>query len=747
MKAIMIIFMITCFLVSLQAQEKLLGKVMEPSEYGTKQPLTGANIFWLGTTIGTTSDLNGKFRIECSAENRTLIVSFIGYDSDTLQINDHSKFIEIVLIKDSFETGEVEVVAKQKATFVDYLRVENSSIITQRELKKAACCDLSESFETNPSVDVSLTDAITGTKQIEMLGLSGIYTQTSMESLPFLRGLIANVGLTFVPGTWIQSINVSKGIGSVVNGYESITGQIDIGLAKPFHERQERMNLNIYGNNDQRFEANLNYRLGFGDKLSSVTLFHASSRQHEFDMNNDSFMDMPRSKTFNIMQRWKYANGEGFESQIGFQYVNDKKNGGNQGDFVSANPSAKYLFSLNQENINIYGKAGYVFLDSDYRSFGFQWSLSKYKNSSRFGNRLYTGDEKSGYFNFIYQSAFGSSSHKFRTGMSFLFDEYHESFNNNFYSRIEKIPGIFFEYTYSPDPTFSVVAGARADFHNEYDFMFTPRFHLRYAPNEDWVFRAVAGRGYRTSNIFVEYSPVFSSSRTVNINATNSYGYGLDQESAWNYGLNITHYFLYNWREATISIDLYRTQFENLIIADLDSNPGEVNFSSVEKGAFSNSAQVELNLELFENFHTRLAYRYLEVQNKINNVWKDKILTAKNRALFNLSYSTDNSAFSGMAYDLTLQWFGSKRLPSTESNPEEYRARSNSPDFLIVNAQITKTFFEGFELYIGAENLLDFRQNNPIIDPFNPNSEYFDASLVWGPVSGRMIYAGFRYNL
>lgn len=745
MNSIKIILLLTLFTITLNAQSILSGKVKEETGHEHEHPLVGANIFWLGTSVGTTSDETGTFSIPFSQETNKLVVSFVGYLSDTLTITDQNK-IEVALKSDLFETDDVEVVAAQKSTFIDYLAIDNSSIITKRELHKAACCDLSESFETNPSIDVSFTDAITGTKQIEMLGLAGTYTQTTMENLPFLRGLMSNAGLNFVPGTWIESINVSKGIGSVVNGFESITGQIDIGMMKPFSAEQEKMNINIYANNEQRFEGNLNYRMGLTENISSVTMLHASSRNHAFDINDDSFMDMPKAQTFNIMQRWKYSEGEGLESQLGFQYVNDKKDGGT---LEKSNPvNNGFIFSVNQENLNIYGKTGYVFPDNENKSFGIQWSLNKYSNSSRFGNRLYTGDQKSGYFNFIYQSTLGEHDHKFRTGMSFLFDEYEETFDSGFYQRIERIPGMFFEYTFTHHEQLSIVAGLRGDYHNHYDFMFTPRLHVRYTPNEDWIIRAAAGRGYRTSNLFVEYASIFASSRQINIISENSYGYGLEQESAWNFGINLTHYFLFDWREATISFDLYRTQFESLIIPDLDTDARSVTFYSVDNGAYSNSLQLELNIEPLENFSTRIAYRFLDVKNKINNEWKEKPLTAKHRALLNLAYSTEEDEDdTKMSYDLTLQWLGRKRIPSTITNPENLRARENSPDFIIVNAQITRTFFKNFDFYIGVENLFDFRQDNPIIDPFNPNSEYFDASLIWGPVNGRMIYAGLRYDM
>ena len=279
--------------------------------------------------------------------------------------------------------------------------------------------------------------------------------------------------------------------------------------------------------------------------------------------------------------------------------------------------------------------------------------------------------------------------------------------------------------------------------------MFTPRIHLRYSPEADWVFRGTAGRGYRSSNIFTEYSSNLASSRSVQINRVNNFGYGLNQESAWNYGLNITHYFVYKYNDATLSLDFYRTEFDNVNIADLDSDPRKIQFYSVSDGAYSNSFQAELNFIPIDNLETRLAYRFIDVQQKVNNEWKEKPLIAKHRTLINFGYSSEKEreSDSQMLYDLTIQWFGQKRIPSTVSNPIERRARETSPDFVIVNAQVTRSFNELFDLYIGVENLLNFKQDNPIIDPQNPYSDYFDASLIWGPINGRMIYTGLRWKI
>lgn len=745
LKKILILLMILSG--SVIAQGMLSGIVKEKDEKGNLKPLIGANIIWQGTSRGTTTDINGAFELAMTKESNLLIVSFIGYKTEKITVTGQRE-IEVVLKPESKELTDVEVVGVQNSSFQDYKGIENTTIITKKELQKAACCTLAESFETNPSIDVSFTDAITGVRQIEMLGLAGIYSQTTMEALPYIRGLMSNVGLFFVPGTWINSINVSKGIGSVSNGFESITGQIDIDMQKPFNDEEENPGfVNVYGDNEQRFEGNLNYRYKLNDNLSSMTLLHASSRQHRKDINSDSFMDMPTFQTFNIMQRWQYLSYEGWESQFGFQIVNDKKEGGTTNHEAAHSPI--YKFGSTNKLFSIYGKTGYIFPEEEGRSFGLQWTYSNYDNSSHFGNKKYDGNEKNIYLNFIYQSHLWNDSHIFRTGVSFVYDDFNEEFNGTNYTRIERIPGAFVEYTYKPNMELSVVAGFRADNHNQFGMFFTPRIHIRFSPDEDWVFRAAAGRGYRSSNIFVEYASNFASARSLTIVPANNFGYGLEQESAWNYGLNVTYYFLYEYRDATLSLDLYRTNFDKVNIADIDSDPRKITLRSVNDGAHSTSFQAELNIEPLQFLNTRLAYRYIDARQLINGSWMDKPFSAKHRVLFNLGYSTEKEMLddSQMLYDLTIQWFGSKRIPSTSSNPVGLQSRVISPSFFLVNAQVTRSFGSLFDFYIGIENLFDFRQTDPIIDPGNPNGPYFDASLIWGPISGRMVYAGLRFKI
>jgi len=284
----------------------------------------------------------------------------------------------------------------------------------------------------------------------------------------------------------------------------------------------------------------------------------------------------------------------------------------------------------------------------------------------------------------------------------------------------------------------------RADYHNVFGAFVTPRLHLRYALTEKTVLRSSLGRGQRTANIFAENYAFFATSRKIQIlsNSTNSL-YGLNPETAWNAGINLTHDFRLNSMDGTISLDYYRTDFQNQVVLDLYNSPQEVLFYDLKGKSWSNSIQAGINYELLKRLDVRLAYRWFDVKTTYITDFFEKPLIAQHRGFMNLAYET----ITNWKFDYTLQWYGKKRLPVTAVNPKDYQLPAYSPDFYLMNAQISKQLSERFEVYIGLENIADFKQPNPILASDQPFGDYFDSSIVWGPIFGRMFYLGLRYRI
>lgn len=718
----------------------IMGIVLQEDNKGNFSPLEGASIVWLENGVGTTTNSEGVFTLPKNGER--LVVSYTGFQSDTLTVNG-SEHLQIVL-SDGKQLKAVTVTSRRAALYINTKDPFRTQQITQKELLKAACCNLSESFETNPSVDVSYNDAVTGSKQIQLLGLSGNYTQLTVENLPGPRGLATALGLNSIPGTWIESIQLMKGTGSVVNGFESIAGQINVELKKP--ATAEKLYANVYVNDQGKTDLNLNLAKILSKKWSTALLLHdAFYNNKSLDFNKDGFRDAPTGNLFSGLNRWNYDDGKGLEAQLGIKLLLDEKTGGEVG-FRPADKSSTSVYGLQIDTRRVEGfaKIGYIFPQKKYKSIGLQLSAFDHDQKSYFGLTNYDAHQTNFYSNLIYQSIIGNSNHTFRTGLSLQNDRYDEQFLEENYKRNELVTGGFFEYNFKPNEHFSLVAGLREDYNSIYGWFTTPRLNVRYEPIEGTVIRLSAGRGQRTANIFAENNGALVSSRKVMVETSDSKGaYGLSPEISWNKGISIDQKFRLFNRNANLGVDFFRNDFEDQVVVDME-DPRSLKFYNLEGKSYSNSLQGELNFAPVKNLDVRLAYRYFDVKTTYEGELLNKPFTAKNRAFANLSYSVNK-----WKIDYTISLTGEKRLPSTAANPPEYQLGDHSPSYTLMNAQISRTLGrqQEWDLYVGGENLTNFYQKKAIIASDDPFGNYFDASMVWGPLSGRMFYLGLRYKL
>ncbi len=625
----------------------------------------------------------------------------------------------------------------------------NTTLLSSKELLKAACCNLAESFETNPSIDVNFSDALTGTKQIKMLGLTSPYLMITEENIPSVRGASQAYGLSFTPGTWVESIQITKGAGSVVNGYESVSGQINTELIKP--NKDIPFFVNAYGSSDSRFELNTHFNKKISDKWSSSLFLHGNTRIAKNDMNNDGFLDNPLGKQINILNRWQYTNAEkGWVSFVNFRYMNDKKQTG-QLEFVPNRDRFTTNFwgsEINTERIDVSTKLGYVFPDMPFQSIGFQNAFNSHDQESYFGLSLYNIKQKSYYSNLIFNSIIDNTMNKFSTGINFAYDKYEEFVNLFDHSRTDNSIGAFFEYTYDNTSNFSVILGGRFDNHNRIGTFFTPRLHVRYNPWEKGVFRLSAGRGIRSANIFAENQQLFGSSRNFEILNLNGKIYGLNPEIAWNYGLSFSQKFILMNKNGDFGFDFYRTDFQNQVVVDLYQGPQQVVFYNLNGKSFANSLQIEFNYELAKHFNLRTAYKYYDIQTDYQYVTQERPLQAKHRFFGNLEFQThlldDGKQWK---FDFTINWLGKQRLPNTISNSGIDSMPDYSPSFSVMNMQISRIFSSIFEIYVGGENIGNYKQEKAILGSSNPFGTSFDTSIIYAPIFGQMYYAGLRFKI
>lgn len=730
------------FTLILYSQEALEGEIL--TKQGTSTiPLEGASIFWINTQQGTVSDNKGKFKIPFSSETNRLVISYIGFKTDTLTII--QSYISHLMVSSEAESlDEVTLTQRRKAIQKSYFEAQNIMTVNSAELLKAACCNLSESFETNPSIDVNFSDALTGTKQIKMLGLTSPYLLISEENIPMVRGASQAYGLTFTPGTWIESIQITKGTGSVVNGFESIAGQINTEIKKPFTDVPFFVNLFTSANGRQ--EANVQGNKKWNDRWSSGLFIHANQRTQEMDQNSDGFLDLPLSKQVNFQNRWQYLNAE--KGWVGFatvRWLDDQKQIGSKGINPKSTSNSSPLWGSEIQTQRWDGslKIGYVFPETPYKSFGFQSAYSDHNQEAFYGNRRYNIDHESAYANMLYNSIIGNTKNKFKAGINFSYDRYFEKVDQFQFDRIDRSMGSFFEYSYDNLENFNLVAGGRLDIHNQLGTFFTPRLHLRYTPLEKTILRASVGSGRKAANIFAENQILFGTNRIISIIDNGGSIYGLDPEKAWNYGLSLRQIFTIGQGSGDVTLDYYSTRFDNQVVVDWEQR-GKILFYNLEGESVANSFQLGVDYAPTERTSFRFAYKNYDVKTQYNSGYLQRPLQAQHIFFGNFGWETErNSKGAQWRWDLTYHALGKQRLVTTIRDAQG----SYAPSYGLWNSQITKAFTNSLELYAGIENAADYRQENPIIGANDPFGIDFDTAQVYAPIFGRMLYAGFRWNL
>ncbi|MCO4818182.1 MAG: carboxypeptidase-like regulatory domain-containing protein [Bacteroidetes bacterium] len=722
-----------------QANAKHLSGYVYAQDKKKNIPLEGAAILELGQPNGTTTDGNGFFEIELNVNTTQIVVSYVSFVSDTIDIT-KKEAIEIVLQPIAGNLGVVELNKRRRTYGIRTLDPRTTLHLREQEFQKAACCNLSESFENAPAIDVSFTDAVTGTKQIKMLGLDGVYTSISREFMPSVRGLNAYYGLSFIPAAWVEGIQITKGAGSVVNGFESMSGQINIEMKKPYG--RDQFMFDQFVSESGRSETDIMVRRDLSKHVATSLFGRFGIRPNEMDRNNDGFMDNPTSTQYQLMNRWQFHGDNGVEGQLNVSYNKDEKTAGQFGP-ERLNP---YNVLIDNEQFDVWAKLGKAFKDKPYKSLGSQYAFNTISSKTVYGNdsvqKVLATKGQTAYVNLMYQSIIGNTNHGYKAGISFIADWVEESFDTFIVDRQEMVPGAYFEYTMKPDSLWILVSGARLDYSNLFGFFPTFRFHgKRNSKDEKTALRFSIGNGRRTPNFFAQNQNLMISSKPVVLNTKANETVGIIQESSINMGVSIQQKFKISYIPSELQLDFFRTTFYNELLTNREGST--LVLESLKNGTIANSAQAQLDLKPARRTELRLAYRLFDVTSVYNGNRVVKPLISRHRGFVNVTQSNR----SKWQFSSTLQIYGPQRVPGLDFAAENFDAQY-SPVFPMLNAQISKRFKKKpVEFYVGVENLLNYKQSNPILGAANPFGSNFDATSVWGPVFGRMIYGGFRYRV
>lgn len=753
------------------------------------EPLIGASVYWLGTNVGIGTELDGTYELHRVKGYDMLVAAYVGYQSDTIKVEAGVTKVDFAL-KSATEIDEV-VVEGTLGNYIKHDGILKGETISFAGLCKMACCSLAESFENSASVTVGYSDAISGARQIKMLGLTGTYTQILDENRPIMRGLSAPYGLNYTPGMWLNSIQVSKGVSSVTAGHEAITGQINMEHRKPTDE--ERLFVNLYFDSELRPEINLSSAipLTHDKRLSTVILAHGSMDTQSHDMNKDGFRDLPETRQINIANKWLYQGKGGEQLRWGWKYVDENRLSGEKAYKKSMREEMEQSLSvygshMDNTGVNAYVKFGMPVgasvydeaADEELRSnIAFVADYSYFNEDAYFGLNDYDGHDHAWWLNFMYAHYFSARSSMI-FGASASITNSNENILNKVptlgagesavpsfmsyetYNKMRYIePGLYAEYTYNVPEKFSLVLGLRGDWMgaknnsdkldgaasyapNEY-FALTPRSHMRWNITPSTVLRLSAGLGYRRASIFTDNIWMLATGRTINVTDLND-----DIEQALTAGGSITQYLkLGGYADATISFDYFRTQLYNTVLADQEFGGDlfdKIQVYNTDGESFSDTYQVDFQWTPVKGLDLFATYRYTNAK---VSVLRDGVshlierpLTSRYKTLLNVQYATP---YRRWVFDVTAQYNGPMRRPSLDG---DITRTDLSPAYPMFYAQVSHKIRD-VEVYVGCENILDYMQDDPILNPNDPFSPAFNSSSVWGPLMGRKFYIGLRYNL
>jgi hypothetical protein len=723
------IFILGLVVISTVASAQIQGVVFGLTG-GKKIALKQARVSLVLGKTNVLTDENGRFELVLSRTiPDTLVVTSKGFLTEKLIVNKQDRFIglEIVLLRED-ELEEVIIAYKRDSKSISRLKPIMVESLGEAELKKAACCNLSESFETNATVDVNLTDAISGAKKIQMLGLDGVYTQFQMENIPFLTGLESSFGMNTIPGSWVESIQLTKATGSVVNGYESMAGLINVEFRKP--RTTQRFFVNGYGNSNGRMELNLHGGQLLSNRWSTASFIHVSGLTQEIDRNKDHFRDTPLSKTMSFLNRWEY-NGKRFEARFGVNGYWDERQGGQLSNIPN-----RYIGATTNQHIDVFAKTGFLFPDKPRQSLGIVSQVKMHDLSGQFGKRIYGGQEKRAYVNVIYDGSFGSAIHSYKSGVSIVAQDLAQQLDSVSYIRKVATPGAFFEYTYQGVRLVAVV-GARYDIQHQFGNQFSPRLHLKYILDEHTDVRISSGKAFRLANPIIDYSSYMATAKSWHLPTK------IEQEVVWNTGTSVVRTLKMWHRNASIAIDYYHAYFINQLVVDRERSMDTFYFEFQNRSSFNNALQVEWSASPIQTLTVRVAYKWLQSKAMYNGSMRQQIMMPNHRVLLNIAYASRNHKWE---IDATLSIYSKVRLHDIQLPDGTMAINQYGNAYPSIIGQVTH-HFKYFDWYVGGENLANYTQKNPIISASNPADASFDATRIYAPVLGTVIYTGFRYEI
>lgn len=735
MKNSIYIFLYILFYLNLSASAQFIkGKVIDGI---SKIPLESVLVFSQENMPSTFTNEKGLFSLKVSSlDTVTLYFRRVGYKTDTLKLNKNNfNAFHLLLLKTNQQLKTVEVNANELIGTIEKRNARITEVVTAKDLTKAPCCNLAESFQNSTAVEVNAADALSGAMRLQLLGLEGPYVSLTAENLPTMRGIASTFGLNYIPGPWLESVYISKGSAPVSNGFEGINGQINLEFLKP--EKAKRKFLNIYADRMSRTELNAHWVHTKTAKWKGMTFFHVETTPLPWDMNQDKFLDMPLNRQINVYNRWKFNPSDKWMGQLGFRILSENRWGGQTQYQPKLDRGSNQVFGFEMltSRAELNGKIARLNPLKPWKGFAYTINGSVHSIQSWVGLKRYNGNQLFQQQQMLYQNQINNSNHSYKVGLSFITDFYNETYNDSNYIRKEIVPGFFAEYTEKRKRT-EWILSFRTDFHNLFGNFYLPKLFLKWDISNALTFRLNTGKSMRIANIIPENFGLLASSRRLVI---------IEKplpESAWSTAISLLYSKKINEKPFSIHVDYSYISFMNQVLADLEQF-NTIRIYNANGPSFAQSAQIEFKYEPIEALEIRFGAKTDQVKATYLEGLLQRPFVARYRTVTSLSYATP---FEKWKFDLNWQWFGPKRLPNLSDNTALAHYHAWSPRYSLFNIQVTKKF-KHLEWYVGGENIFNFHQHNPIIGVGNPFGPYFDAGMIWGPIFGGRWFTGIRLNI
>ncbi len=698
-----------------------------------------ANIVILNTKIGTQADENGKFIIKnAPIGKQTIQFSSVGYKNKQLIINvieEKTIILNIEIEEENTQLNDVVVTGTMKETIINESPAP-IQILNPTFFRKNPTPSLFESLSMVNGVRPQLNCNVCNTGDIHINGMEGPYTMVMIDGMPIVSALSSVYGLSGIPNSMVERIEVMKGPASTLYGSEAVGGLINVITKKPLNAPKFNFDFNTSSYLENNFDASSKIKIGKFDILFSGNYFHFNKR---WDINRDNFTDITLQNRISIFNKWSMRRSKNRIFNIAARYIYEDRFGGEiQWQKTNRGGSEVYGESIFTKRMEMLGSYQ---LPIDNQKVTLNFSFNDHQQNSVYGSTFYLATQRIAFGQILWDKKL-NKNHDALLGLTYRRTFYDDNtpitqtIENKNTPDLIRLPGFFAQDEATLNSKNKLLLGLRFDYNSKHGGIATPRLNWKFTPNKENIFRLSIGNGYRVVNLFSEDHAALTGSRKVLI------ANDLKPERSYNTNLDYQCFFTFENGYGNIQLNGFYTYFSNKIIADYDQNPELVVYDNLKGYGISKGVALNTEFSFSSSFKIFGGATLMDVYRKENDLKINQIQTPNLTANYAISYSISKSQ---LTFDLTGNLYSPMRLPVVRAYGDtrpEY-----SQWFGIHNIQATKRFANGLQLYGGIKNFTNFLPKDPIFSPEKPFSEQFDPSYNYASLQGIRGFVGLRWSI